>query len=39
MYQRLKALFKAGRINETQLDAAVSRGWITEEEATSIKDA
>ena len=36
MFQRLKTLYGAGRINEAMLDVAVSKGWITLEEKDTI---
>ncbi len=29
MFERLKYLFKNGIINETHLDKAINKGWIT----------
>lgn len=36
MYERLYRLYKAGKITETGLRAAVTKGWITEEEYEQI---
>ena len=36
MFERLRALYEAGRLTEAQLDAAVARGWITREQADEI---
>lgn len=39
MYDRLLRLYTEGRLSDTGLDNAVSKGWITEEEAIIIRDA
>lgn len=39
MYDRLLALYLADRLTEAQLDAAVSKGWITAEQAEQIRAA
>lgn len=36
MYERLKRLYKAGRLTEIGLQNAVSKGWITAEEMQGI---
>ena len=36
MFERLKFLFKQERLNEVQLEVAVSKGWITEEQKVEI---
>lgn len=36
MYNRLKALYKAGKLSQEQLSAAVEKGWITETQKTKI---
>lgn len=36
MYERLKALYRAGRLTDAQLADAVKRGWITEEQRVEI---
>jgi len=36
MFERLKRLYKAGRIGEAELDQAVEKGWITEEQKQEI---
>jgi hypothetical protein len=36
MFERLKRLYKEGRIDEAGLEAAVKKGWITEEELILI---
>lgn len=33
---RLAALYASGKLNATQIGAAVTRGWITQEEADQI---
>lgn len=36
MFDRLKALYDAGRLTSTQLAAAVTRGWISQDQADLI---
>lgn len=36
MYERLLFLFKQGRLNEAQLEIAVSKNWISEEQKQEI---
>ncbi|MEA4805069.1 XkdX family protein [Acetobacterium wieringae] len=36
MYERLLYLYGQGRLTAAQLDIAVSKGWITEEEKAKI---
>lgn len=36
MYERLKYLYQSGRLNEAQLEIAVSKGWITTEQKAEI---
>lgn len=36
MYDTLLRLWKQNKLNETQLMNAVSKGWITEEQRSSI---
>lgn len=36
MYERLLFLFKEERLNVEQLEVAVSKGWITEEQKQEI---
>lgn len=36
MFERLLFLFKQERLNEEQLEMAVSKGWINEEEKQKI---
>ena len=36
MFDRLKDLYNKNMINETHLDVAISKGWITEEEKLEI---
>lgn len=36
MYERLKYLYGAGRLNEAGLEIAVSKGWITPEQKNEI---
>lgn len=36
MFERLKRLYKEGKITVEDLDAAVEKGWITEEEKEII---
>ena len=39
MFERLLELHKAGKLTHAKIDAAVSRGWITEDEGEFIKKA
>lgn len=39
MYERLLHLYSSGSLSEAGLDTAVSRGWITEEQAQTIRDS
>lgn len=36
MYNRLKALYEAGKLSQEQLEKAVEKGWITGEQAGEI---
>ena len=36
MFERLKSLYEKRMVDETHLDVAISKGWITEEEKVSI---
>ncbi len=36
MFDRLKALYDTGRLTDAQLAAAVTRGWITQDQADQI---
>jgi hypothetical protein len=36
MFERLKYLYSNGMINETHLDNAIAKGWLTEEEKSQI---
>ena len=36
MFERLKALYSQGKLTAAQLDVAVSKGWITEEQKQEI---
>ena len=36
MFERLKVLYSQNKINATQLDVAVSKGWITDEQKQLI---
>ena len=36
MFERLKTLHDAGRLTATQLATAVTRGWITQDQADEI---
>lgn len=36
MFDRLKQLYNKKMINESHLDIAISKGWITEEEKLEI---
>lgn len=38
MLERLTALYRAGRLTDAQLDAAVARGWITADQVQQIMD-
>ncbi len=37
MYDRLRQLYQQGRLTDAGLATAVSRGWITQEQADAIK--
>lgn len=37
MLERLRILYHGGRLDDAGLDAAVARGWISEEQATEIR--
>ncbi len=37
MYDRLRSLYLSGRLDDAGLDAAVTRGWITAEQAETIR--
>lgn len=39
MYNRLKKLYFAGRLNDACLENAVTRGWITEDQKAEIIEA
>lgn len=39
MYNRLKKLYLAGRLNDAGLENAVTRGWITEGQKAEIIEA
>lgn len=39
MYNRLKKLYLAGRLNDVGLENAVTRGWITEDQKAEIIEA
>ena len=36
MFERLRALYRAGRLDESGLITAVARGWITQDDADMI---
>lgn len=36
MYERLKRLYRNGEINESGLEKAVKKGWITKEQMDEI---
>lgn len=36
MYERLKRLYRNGKINENGLEKAVTKGWITKEQMDEI---
>ena len=36
MYERLKRLYREGKIDEQGLENAVAKGWITQEQADEI---
>lgn len=36
MFERLKRLYQSGQLNESAIQNAVTKGWITEEEANNI---
>jgi len=37
MFETLKRLYDEGKISDTQLDVAVNKGWIAQEQAEEIK--
>jgi len=37
MYERLCVLYHDGRLDDAGLDAAVGRGWVTQEQADEIR--
>ena len=39
MYDRLKRLYSEGKINDHDLESAVAKGWITEDEMLEILDS
>ena len=39
MYNRLRKLYLAGRLNDVGLESAVTRGWITEDQKAEIIEA
>jgi len=39
MYDRLLALYLSGRLSDAGLDSAVTKGWITAEQAAQIRGA
>lgn len=39
MFERLKRLYNEGKIDEAGLDAAVVKGWITEDQKIEIMTA
>lgn len=36
MFNRLKRLYQEGKIGVTELDTAITKGWITEEQKAEI---
>ena len=36
MYEKLKQMYLAGKLTEAQLNNAVAKGWITEEQKLEI---
>ncbi len=36
MFERLKALYLEGKLTDAQLELAVTKGWITEEQKLEI---
>ena len=36
MFERLKRLYDAGQLDETGIENAVKKGWITQEQADEI---
>ena len=36
MFERLKRLYNAGKLDETAIRAAVAKGWLTEAQADEI---
>lgn len=38
MYETLKRLYHSGRLGDGQLSAAVTKGWITANQAEEIKE-
>ena len=39
MFERLKRLYNAGQLDETSIENAVKKGWITEEQAHEITNS
>lgn len=39
MYERLKAMYLDGRLNDAGLNNAVTKGWITQDQADEIRAA
>ena len=39
MYERLAAMYADGRLDSAGLDKAVTRGWITAEQADAIRSS
>ncbi len=39
MIERLKKLYKQDKLNEKNLDNAITKGWITKEQKTEIMEA
>lgn len=39
MFERLKGLYLTGRLDDAGLDNAVTRGWITDQQAADIRAA
>ena len=37
MYERLRAMYLDGRLDDAGLDQAVTKGWITEAQADQIR--
>lgn len=39
MFEKIKSLYASGRITEVNLDVAITKGWITEEQKNEIMNS